>query len=78
MYLVYVVGKQPPKVQHDSFDEALTEAKRLSNLVDNKGREIVVLRSVATLQPVTKHEMYFGENGSYKFKDSYYENGVKV
>lgn len=50
-YLCHVPGRGEPKVTHPTFQEALTEAKRL---VGVQGRAVRIYRKVANVKPVTE------------------------
>ncbi len=48
IYLCFVDGKNAPQYEHRSIDEANKEADRLSQLLDNIGRKVDVLRLINT------------------------------
>lgn len=50
-YLCHVPGRSEPKVVHTTFQEALTEAKRIVRV---QGRAVRIYRTVANVKPVTE------------------------
>lgn len=58
-YMVSVEGCQAPKKIHQLYEDAQTEAKRLSEQPENRNRTIYVLKVVTKLKPVSTHQWEF-------------------
>lgn len=50
IFMCYVAGSGRTSRIHSTQEQAETEAERLSNLTDNKGKKVYVLSSVAEYQ----------------------------